>query len=339
LNPLRSIEIIGGGLAGLSLASALRQRAIPVTVIEAGGYPRHRVCGEFITGLSETTAARLGLEPFLRDALAHREVAWFVGQRLVRRQHLPAPARAISRYVLDARLATALEQIGGQLCVHTRGPDEEADGRIFATGRCRSASPWLGLKIHALNFPLHADLELHLGADAYIGLTRIEGGRVNICGLFRRRAIAAKGAALIVAYLRAADLTGLAGQLAEASFQADSFCAVAAVGFDSRVIDRSRVTVGDACAMTPPFTGNGMAMAFQSAEAALDPLLDYAHGQSDWAHTKQAIHRALARRFRVRLATATWLHPFLLRPPRQRWTGRLARAGLLPWRPLHALLH
>jgi 2-polyprenyl-6-methoxyphenol hydroxylase-like FAD-dependent oxidoreductase len=229
--------------------------------------------------------------------------------------------------------------MGGHLCTHTRGPAEEAAGRIFATGRCRSASPWLGLKIDALGLPLRSDLELHLGEEAYIGLTRIEDGRVNICGLFRRRAITAKGAALIVAYLRAAALTGLAGQLAQASFQADSFCAVAAVGFDSRVVDRARVTLGDACAMTPPFTGNGMAMAFQSAETALDPLLDYARGESDWARARHTIQRALARRFRVRLATATWLHPFLLRPHRQRWTGRLARAGLLPWRPLHALLH
>jgi len=52
----RSVEVVGGGLAGLSLGLALRRRGVPVTVWEAGHYPRHRVCGEFITGLDRATA-------------------------------------------------------------------------------------------------------------------------------------------------------------------------------------------------------------------------------------------------------------------------------------------
>ena len=39
----RTVTIIGGGLAGLTLGLALRQRDVPVTVCEAGTYPRHRV--------------------------------------------------------------------------------------------------------------------------------------------------------------------------------------------------------------------------------------------------------------------------------------------------------
>ena len=58
MNPQPSIEIVGGGLAGLSLGVALRREGVPVTLFEAGDYPRHRVCGEFIAGLAETTANR-----------------------------------------------------------------------------------------------------------------------------------------------------------------------------------------------------------------------------------------------------------------------------------------
>ena len=55
------ITIVGGGLAGLTLGIGLLQRGVPVTVWEAGRYPRHRVCGEFISGRGSASLARLGL--------------------------------------------------------------------------------------------------------------------------------------------------------------------------------------------------------------------------------------------------------------------------------------
>ena len=91
MNPPRQIEIVGGGLAGLSLGLALRRAGVPVTIFEAGAYPRHRVCGEFITGLKAPTIARLGLAPLLGDAGRLREVAWLARGRVVRRQQLPIP--------------------------------------------------------------------------------------------------------------------------------------------------------------------------------------------------------------------------------------------------------
>ena len=336
------IEIIGGGLAGLSLGLALRRAGAPVTVCEAGAYPRHRVCGEFITGLAPATIARLALAPLLAGALRHDEVAWFLdgGDRPARIQTLPSPALGLSRHALDARLAAAFVEAGGDLRTHTRASDlAPRTGRVFATGRRRGRSPWLGLKIHARGLTLTRDLELHLGENAYVGLARVETGEVNVCGLFHRRALCAKGADLLLGYLQAAGLGALATRLATAELDPASFCAVAAVCFDGRVPASDRVCLGDACAMIPPFTGNGMAMAFQSAEIALDPLLAYASGAQSWAATGRAINAALCRQFRLRLATADALHPFLLTPPRQRWLRSLNRARLLPLRPLYAALH
>lgn len=340
MSPLRPIEIIGGGLAGLSLGTALGRAGVPVTIFEAGSYPRHRVCGEFITGLATPTITRLGLGPILADALRHREVAWFMRDQPVRRQRLPAPALGLSRHALDARLAAAFTAAGGVLHANTRLTDTATPpGRVVATGRRRSRSPWLGLKIHAVGLPLPHDLELHLGDQGYLGLSRIENGRVNICGLFRRRELCAKGPDLLLGYLQAAGLTALAGRLAAAEFDPVSFCAVAAVGFDRRVPPSDRIRLGDACAMIPPFTGNGMAMAFQSAEAVLDPLLAYARGEASWRVTSRACDLALRRRFRLRLASAAILHPYFLQPKRQPWLAGLNRAHLLPLRPLYALLH
>ena len=183
MNSPRPIEITGGGLAGLALGLSLRRSGVPVTILEAGRYPRHRVCGEFITGLAPETAARLGLAPFLADALSHREVAWFLngGAKPARVQRLPSPALGLSRYALDARLAAAFVDGGGELRTDTRVTDfAPRTGRVFATGRRRGRSPWLGLKIHARSLALVRDLELHLGAHAYVGLSRIEDGAANV---------------------------------------------------------------------------------------------------------------------------------------------------------------
>jgi len=226
------------------------------------------------------------------------------------------------------------------LRTRTRLTDATAKpGRVLATGRRRARSPWLGLKIHARGLALKRGLELHLGAHAYVGLARVEGGSVNVCGLFRRRELCAKGSDLLLGYLQAAGLAALATRLAGADLEPGSFCAVAAVAFDRRVAAAAGASVGDACAMIPPFTGNGMAMAFQGAELALDPLLAYAHRSCDWPEALSRIHAALHRNFRLRLASAGALHPFLLQPPRQRWLSALTRARLLPLEPLYALLH
>lgn len=338
---LRPIEIIGGGLAGLSLGIALRREDVPVALHEAGRYPRHRVCGEFITGLAASTIDRLTLAPALAGALCHREVAWFLRGGAPQIQALPAPALGLSRHTLDARLAGSFVATGGELRTGSRVSEPTGQpGRILATGRRRSTlSPWIGLKIHVRDLALIRDLEMHLGAECYVGLSRVEDDTVNVCGLFRRRAVPGRGASLLAGYLRSAGLGALADRLAAASVVTGSFTAVAALAFDRRTTLSEGLSLGDAGAMIPPFTGNGMAMAFQSAELALDPLLAYARGESDWTQACRATQRALRSRFRVRLASAGALHPFLLHPRRQRWFAALGRARLLPFGPLYASLH
>ncbi|MEO7413190.1 MAG: NAD(P)-binding protein [Opitutaceae bacterium] len=340
MRPAIPIEIVGGGLAGLSLGLALRRADVPVTIFEAGEYPRHRVCGEFIAGLGPNTIRRLGLAPLLSDALRHHEVAWFMGAKPTRVQRLPSPAFALSRHILDARLAETFVAAGGELRTHTRvTPANATPGRVLASGRRRGASPWIGLKFHVRSLALARELELHLGDQAYVGLARVENGRVNVCGLFHRRPLSARGPNLLLAYLRAAGLSALAERLASAEPDPDSCCAVAAVTFDFKVPTEDDIRLGDACAMIPPFTGNGMAMAFQSAELALDPLVAYSRGERGWIEARDAINAALRRRFRLRLASAAGLHSFLLRPSRQRWLALVNRTRLLPFRSLYAVLH
>lgn len=336
----RGIEIVGGGLAGLSLGVALARQGIAVTIYEASDYPRHRVCGEFITGLGADTQARLGLEEVLAAAKPQRGVAWFHGARPIREQTLPGPALALSRHYLDARLAAEFRLAGGNLNTRTRFPvSSDAPGRVFATGRRAGRPSWIGLKFHVRGFELARDLEVHLGEQAYVGISQVEDGTANVCGLFRRRPIARRGPALLLEYLSAAGLGALEGRIRKTTIEEHTFAAVAALGFDWRVRPAGRLELGDACAMIPPFTGNGMAMAFQSAEIALGPLRDFASGRADWGSTCSRIRIGLQERFRRRLVVAAALHPYLLRPRRQRWVAGLSRARILPFGALYTVLH
>jgi menaquinone-9 beta-reductase len=337
----KRVEIIGGGLAGLSLGRALVQLGVPTTVHEAGTYPRHRVCGEFIAGLKPATVKQLNLEALLADARAHREVSWFYRDRRIRRQRLAFPALAVSRHQLDNRLAQAFAKEGGDLRTSSRVEDGAArEGTVHANGRRRGPAQWLGLKFHAFQLPLESDLEFHLGKDAYVGLCEVENGAVNVCGLFRARPeLTVNRQTALCIYLRAAGLNALADRLAPASIDANSHCAVAGLSFAKPDARSGELRLGDSYAMIPPFTGNGMAIAFQSAALAVEPLVAWSRGDTTWEDTVSRTNQRLARRLNRRLALAGRLHPFLLMSTPQRVFQLAQRIGLLPFRVLAGAVH
>src|ERR1035438_30145 len=100
----KSITIVGGGLAGLTLGIGLRQRGARVTICEAGNYPRHRVCGEFINGRGQATLDRLGLREMIdrAGAVSARTTAFFSATQSTAPRPLPSPAICLSRFTPDA---------------------------------------------------------------------------------------------------------------------------------------------------------------------------------------------------------------------------------------------
>jgi flavin-dependent dehydrogenase len=85
--------------------------------------------------------------------------------------------------------------------------------------------------------------------------------------------------------------------------------------------------------MIPPVTGNGMSMAFESAELAAEPLTAFAEGRMGWEAVCDSTSLAHRKAFRTRLFWARWLHAGLFHPAwRVHLLSRFAR-----WDPVWRL--
>jgi len=328
----KPITIAGGGLAGLALGLALRQRDVPVAVVEASAYPRHRVCGEFISGIQREELAQLEVDELFRPACQHTSTAWFEDERAWFRATLPAPAYGLSRHYLDDALARKFVARGGELRCGQRH-ERDGEGVVWASGRVRSDGGWLGLKAHFEELDLSADLELHMQDGGYIGLTRVEGGRVNVCGLFRGGR--APGTDALPAACEAAGMRGLAGRLRRARVVPGSLKGVTHFKLGWQHVEGNRVCIGDAAAIIPPFTGNGMSMALQSGLAAAADLAAWSAGELSWLDTGRRIRATHRRRFSRRLRWALVLQAVLLRRAGRRLALGLLASGLTRFETLY----
>jgi 2-polyprenyl-6-methoxyphenol hydroxylase-like FAD-dependent oxidoreductase len=208
---------------------------------------------------------------------------------------------------------------------------------VRATGRraqtAAGEARWFGLKIHARKVALAADLEMHLSAHGYVGVCKINDAEVNVCGLFRKQANE-NGA---TKYGRG-SLLGQPGsilhrRLANAEFDDASFCAIAGLSLaPQRAAAHTEIGVGDAITMIPPVTGNGMSMAFESAEVAIEPLVAWSRGEASWNDAGHQIARACDASFARRLRWAKWLQRIILTPALQIPLVRLTARSDRFWR-------
>lgn len=344
IGSLKSLEIVGGGPAGLAAGILLRRHGVPVDLHEAGTYPRHRVCGEFLCGLDPGMPAMLGLTDVFARAAINQSCGWFDRQdKLIYQADLPVRVHGLSRWQMDVAMAAEFTRLGGNLHAHSRVDPMGKPGRIRACGRqAASASNWCGLKAHFRHMDLRADLEMHLGSGGYLGLAKIEDGLVNACGLFPASALNTRDPQphRLAAATRTLGLDVLADRLGAADLVTDSLvgCAKIHPGWQANH-DEISPGIGDAMAIIPPFTGNGMTMAIQAADQLSGIMLGYARGEYSWPEAVAMARAAQRRRFSRRLHWAQWAHPVMLHPAGQWILGMLGRAGLLPFQLMFRLTH
>ena len=149
--------------------------------------PRHKVCGEFIAPEAAAVLDDLGLLPaFLRmnpPSIRRCELHFRAGAK---RWVLPEPAFGFSRYALDEILLEEAAARGARISrgqLHdgriSGGPVVVAHGRRGVAAKGRRL---FGFKAH-FNGPVDDVVHLFFTSFGYVGVSSIEDGQTNVCGL------------------------------------------------------------------------------------------------------------------------------------------------------------
>ena len=100
------VLILGGGVAGCAASIALARKGRSVTLIEREPTPRHKVCGEFLSGEALEDLHALGIDVTSLGAVPIDYVRLAAARRAAEAP-LPFPAASLTRKALDTALIAA----------------------------------------------------------------------------------------------------------------------------------------------------------------------------------------------------------------------------------------
>jgi flavin-dependent dehydrogenase len=343
------VAIIGAGPAGALAALLLARRGLSVALLDRDTFPRDKVCGEFLSYDGVEVLDRLGLAARLDEAGATfiRRCRLFAhGSRI--EFDLPAVARGLSRYRFDhllveeARAAGATVVEGAAVDSVTRESNgfaltcsnEEPQslrcrvllgawgrwGRIdrqlqrpFVTNR---STRHFGFKRHYRATGDDETIELHAFQRGYLGVSNVEGGVTNICGLVHEQRISGlKGRWDAFTGQLAAESDELRELFATHEPVRDFLTSDPVIFTPKEPAEDGIYLLGDAAGMIDPLTGNGMSMALQSALIAAAHLPEALSGAATAEKRYAAAYRSAfaSRLWWSRAAAALLERPAMLK--------------------------
>ena len=302
---LPSVTVIGAGPAGAVAARELARRGVNVLLVDKAAFPRPKVCGCCLNAaaLAILDAIGLGHVPAACGAVPLKRVRVAAGRRSA---ELPLPGGvAVSREALDVALIREAEAAGATFQPGTvlRSPPS-GTVTILATGLAGSdAVPdprsrlGAGVVVPAADAPdffAPGTIFMATGHGGYVGLVRVEAGRLDVAAAFDTAFVKSAGglgpaAEAILAAVGWPVVPGLA-ELPWKGTPALTRRPVAVAG-------PRWFAVGDAAGYVEPFTGEGMAWAVASAAAVAPLAARAAAGWDDrFAREWQTAHARLVGR-------------------------------------------
>lgn len=345
---LYDVVVVGGGLAGSSLARQLALQGLRVALLEQARYPAAKLCGEFLSTEVQGLFSRLGVLAAVQaaGAVPMREALVTAASGAAFRYGLPGTALGLSRYRLDHLLfaaaadagATAVDGCRVRAVAGSLGDGfrvEDAQGRLWEAravvgaygkrslldrtlGRpfLQRQEPFLAFKAHYEGADLGATIELHGFEGGYCGLSPVEEGRVNACWIAHEEALRAAGGrpeAMIEHTLRGNPY--LRARFDALRLVDDRLLAISQISFARKdPFARDVLMVGDTAGLITPLCGDGMAMALEGAELAAHHLAAYLGGAATAGELRTGYAAAWQKAFGRRLRLGRWLHHAYGRP-------------------------
>ncbi|WP_124980436.1 NAD(P)/FAD-dependent oxidoreductase [Nonlabens xiamenensis] len=358
MNNNYDIIIAGGGLAGLT-AAILFSSQFNVLLIEPDSYPRHRLCGEYLSQEVQSILHQIdvSLDDLTEVKIKRLSLTTRNNKRL--ETDLPLGGYGISRYVLDQELfrkasrQAAIEQ-DKVLKVHlqddtyivkTTKHEITCKQFIMASGKrsildkalnrpfMKRKSPWLAVKMHyAYHMPMDL-VELHNFKGGYAGLSKVENDRVNLCYLTTYQSFKKQGSIeqFQDKVMRSNHALDKFFSSAEALW--DKPISISQINFDpKKPVEDSIPMLGDAAGLIHPLCGNGMAMAIHSAALAHEALRSFLTGRISREQALKNYETAWKREFSSRLRTGRYLQHLLMHPFYTKTAYKILETfpGLLP---------
>jgi flavin-dependent dehydrogenase len=334
------VAVIGAGPAGSTLAALLARRGLSVALIDRDAFPRDKLCGEFLSYDALPIAEALGVD--LSDA-ARIQRCRVVSRGRTYEFEFPHAARGISRLALDDRLRRRAIAFGAQAV--TAAATEIAGHRVVTDGGTIRAAvvagAWgrwsrfdqqlgrafvadkshrnFGFKRHYRSEQRAASsdqvIELYSFARGYLGVAAIEGGLTNICGLVHASRLEGhKGRWDTFVETIRGEEPALDSMFARCAPAQENFLSSEPVIFRARsAVEGGIFMIGDASGIIDPLTGNGMAMAMQSALLAA-PFIARAVRSSDRATIESAYRDRHSEMFMPRIDWSRRVATLLSRP-------------------------
>jgi flavin-dependent dehydrogenase len=343
--------VVGAGPAGSACAITSARSGARVLLLDKDSFPRHKVCGEFVSSESlHLVDSLLNHTHDFTDRPKITSSRVFLDGRQITIPVKPA-ASSIPRYDLDLALLKAARASGvdmreellvsdvthepeSSFTVTTSQASFSARTVVNSSGRwsqlTQSKSPektkWIGLKAHFSEVSAPNSTDLYFFPGGYCGVQPIDNSAVNACAMVQSDV----ARSLEEVFALHPEL-----QLRSRGWQ-QRFPTVTTSGLrfrDPQTEDRGMLLAGDAAAFIDPFAGDGISLALHGGVMAAESLMPHLAQKASLAEAlasyRAGYFRELApalrnaSRIRKLLAAPAWLRASMMKLAGNEMIGRI----------------
>jgi flavin-dependent dehydrogenase len=339
------IIIAGGGLSGLT-AAILFSKDFNVLCIDPDAYPRHKMCGEYLSNEVIGFLKELDIDLDRESSVDLEHLKFTIAGHRSIECPLPQGGKGISRYHLDHLLYQkavknadflqdkVLEAVfeKGSFQVSTTSQNLQCKQFIMATGKrslldkkldrefIQQKSPWLAVKMHYKYDMSDSLVELHNFDGGYAGISKVENGHVNLCYL-----------ASYDSFKKHKNVTDFNEEVLSKNEFLNSFfkeaipvweqpITISQISFEKKEpVENNILMLGDTAGLIHPLCGNGMAMAIHSAKIAFEELHPFLKNDLSREQSLKNYADRWKKTFRKRLKIGRILQEILLNKTYTGW--------------------